>query len=541
MLKRVSAFLMSALIAVLMLAGMASCSMPQDIFSNQTGAGDDNGDKDSVKDLYEFEFTMDNKLYYLPAQFDYFIEKGWSFEAGETEESDAGADADTADNTAAAEAEEEKADPGAIELASGEYSDYIEVYDKSNNYRIKLRFYNDTSKTAAINMCRVVGIKLDALNSSVPYTMFDGDIEFGSAYRNVLQIYGEPSFEQKISAETGALVSINDMTFNENAEGSLNKRVYYYIDKHSFVEFTFGIMDNISDSLINVVIENDAEPEKEYDYKKDREKVPDIITLYDNPDLLGQSIDDFSFKYENNLYTLPIPVSEIIDDGWEFARGASTVVRSGTTEKGVILRKGNLFIELMVHNYDTEKSQTAINCHAVSLSVGVMGPNAKILMPKGITIGSDASELESSYTTPFLSSAVSVNGGTDTTAAEQDAAEADAQTSIYMYDITEPVSSPLTANFKQFINKLETEEYIMYSYVMPDDVPTVTIPDDIKNVTDPNKQMIGTYRKHIDIYVSKANNKIVYIYMQNCPEFVVDEAAIWADQLAQAEEEAASK
>lgn len=536
MLKRISAIIMSMFIAASLLAGMASCSMPQNIFTDQNAADDNNDNDDSVKNLYEFEFTMDNKLYYLPADFDYFVEKGWSFDAGETEEADTdeNADAPATDD----EEVEEKVDPAEFVLESGAYSDYFEVYDENKTYCIKLKFYNDTPDATTLNLCRVVGIKLDALNSSVPYTQFGGDIEFGSSYRKVVEAYGDPSFEQKVSAETGALVSVNDMTFDENAEGSANKKAYYYMTENSFVQFTFGIMENISDSLIDVTIENSVAPEKEYNYEKDREKSPDVVALYDNPDLLGQNITDFSFKYENNLYTLPIPVSEIIDDGWEFARGASTVVRSGTTEKGVVLRKGNLFIELMVHNYDTEKSQTAINCYAVSLSVGVTGPNAKILMPKGITIGSDASELETAYTTPFLSSAASINGSADTTAAETDtsADETETPTVNYMYDITEPVSDPLTANTKQFINKLETEDYIMYSYVMPDDVPTVTIPDDIKKVTDPNAQMIGTYRKHIDIYVSKANNKVVYVYMQNCPEFVVDEAAIWAEQLAQAAE-----
>ena len=505
MFKKVSALL----IAIAMLVGVTSCSMPQNIFSDRGNSSADNADKASAN-LYEFEFTMDSKSYYLPARFDYFIEKGWEFDSGKDNATDAG------------DGQEEKVDPETITLESNAYSDYIEVYN--NDYCIKLKFYNDTLSPANLSLCQVVGIKLDAINSSVPYTLFDGKIAFGSQYSKVVEVYGEPSFEKKISSETGKVISVNDMVFDENAEGVTNKNVYYYITEHSFVEFTFGTMNDISDSLINIVIENNTEAERKYDYKKDMKKTPDTIALYNAPNLLGKSISDFSFKYENNLYTLPIPVRELINDGWEFARGASIVVRSGVTEKGVVLKKNNLFIELMVHNYETDKSQTAVNCYAVSISAGVIGSHAEMLMPKGITLGSDASELESLYTTPYLNDAVSVNGGAN-------AADG------YMYEIKEPVSDPLTENSRQFINKLETDDYIMYSYVMPDDRPTVTIPDEIKEIVDLNKQLLGTYRKHIDIYVSKACNKVVYVYMQNCPEFVVDEAKIWAEQIAQAEEE----
>ncbi len=508
MLKRITAFI----IAITMLVGMTACSMPQDIFSDSIGSSKDGGKDKAVKSLYEFEFTMDGKGYYLPAQFDYFIDRGWSFEDPSANDE---ADADNAANETQLGVEHTL-------LNSGAYSDYIKVYHARNGYCIELKFYNDTPTTTNIGACSVVGMKLDALGSSVPFTQFDDEIQFGTEYNKIIDTYGEPSFEKSLSADMSAIASINDMSYDETAVNS-QKCIYYYMTKHSFVEFTFGIMNQISDSLINIVIENDVDMEKEYDYKKDRKNEPDAVLLYKAPALLGQSINDFSFKYENNLYTLPIPVGELIDDGWEFARGSSMVVRSGTTEKGVVLCKGNRFIELMVHNYDVEKSQTPINCHAVSISASVVGPFVKILMPKGITLGSSAEDLETSYTTPFLNAAATSNKN---------------QAADNLYELTEAINEPLKANDKQFINKLETDDYIMYSYVMPDDVPTVTIPDEIKNVNDPNKHIIGTYRKHIDVYVSKMNNKVVHIYMQNCPEFIVDEAAIWAEQLEQAEQAA---
>ena len=40
---------------------------------------------------------------------------------------------------------------------------------------------------------------------------------------------------------------------------------------------------------------------------------------------------------------------------------------------------------------------------------------------------------------------------------------------------------------------------------------------------DTGADMLGEVRKHIDIYVDNQSHLITRIYMQNCPEYIVDE------------------
>lgn len=496
MFKRISAFI----IASAMLVSMTACSMPQNIFSDEIGTSSDDGSQTYERELFDFEFTMDDRNYFLPADYSHFVEEGWSLETVVAEDGETDGKAQTDSQT--------------VELAAGQYSDYY--YAVNEGYRIGLKFYNDNDKTVPLESCKVVGISMDALGQSVPFTRILESIEFGSSYDEVVALCGEPSYIKTVSAETGTLIAINDIVFSDTEESTVDK-AYYYVDEHTFVEFTFGIYDKEIDCIVNMVIENNVAPETEYKYENDRKKAPDVIQLYTAPALLGKALDEFSFKYEDNLYTLPIPVSELIDDGWEFVRGASMKVQRGTTEDGVVLRKSNLFIEILVHNYDTKKVQTPINCYAVSLSAGATGPFANVMMPKGISLGSDASDVETYY---------GISADADQEDEKNDAKEEEDTTSQYA-----------VSNDKSFVELKETDDYVKYSYVMPDDVPTVELPVSITDIGDINTKLLGTYRKRIEIYVSKANNKVVHIYMQNCPEYVVDEEALWIEQLERADKE----
>ena len=71
----------------------------------------------------------------------------------------------------------------------------------------------------------------------------------------------------------------------------------------------------------------------------------------------------------------------------------------------------------------------------------------------------------------------------------------------------------------------------MYSCVMPDDVPTITLPVSITDIGDSGASLLGNIRKHIDIYVDNNTHHIFRFYLQNCPEYVVDENKIIEEQM----------
>lgn len=544
MIKRVPALL----IAIALFLSITACNMPQSIFPEETGVSSDDGVDNSSTDVYSFTFTIAGQDYSLPMKFSVLSSRGWNLA---DEDEDANEDEDVND------LENEVEYTLDTQIASGEYSEYVRFVKESSVMEVK--FYNDNEEDTALKSCKVVGVKVSSENSDIPELQLIGGIQIGSLYENVIDTYGKPSFEKKFSVSTGELTDINDIDFTETTEDEVsedevpdnqtpdaevsdhessgsesssaqdseedddddkNRVLYYSLTEHSFVAVKLGDYNGTRNSAVSITIENDTEVENKYDYSKDLKKVPDEIELYKEPNLLGKKFSDFAFKYEENLYTLPIPVRELVNDGWEFVRGASTKVLRGTTADGIVMRKGNLAMSILVHNYDTENSNTPINCYAVSLCASVVGPNVDIMLPKGISLGSDEDDLRS------------VLGLTET--ADDDglnAEEADTENAGTVDEDEEDEEDD-----ESYVDIKNYDDYTVYSYIMPDDVPSVQIPVSISDIGDVKADLLGEHRKHIDVYVCNSNHKVVYIYMQNCPEYIVDEAAIWAKQLEDAQQ-----
>lgn len=529
MIKRFSALL----IALAMFLSVTACSMPQSIFPDGLSASPDDEVDDSTVDVYDFTFTVFEQEFSLPLNFSAMSARGWSLpepvEAEETEEAVVPVD----------EAEQEqKVYYEDTLLAPGESSEYVTA--TKNGSELELKLYNDTNSETELKLCTVIGLRLSAENSKLPEVQLVGGLQIGNLYENIVTTYGMPSFEKELLASTGELSDINDVVFiktNENTEKT--KTIYYSITDSSFVGIELGDYNGATNSAVCITIENDTPTEEEYDYSKDIKKVPDVIELYKEPSLLGKTFSDFAFKYEKNLYTLPIPVRELVNDGWVFVRGASMKVARGNTADGVVMRKGNLAVSLLVHNYDTKNNNTPINCYAVSLTASIVGPNVELMLPKGIALGSDENDLRSILNLAQLEYE-SIDGDEETVDdienSEDDAADVANTADDTSVTVDDESAEDAVEDDGSYVEVTNNGDYTVYSYIMPDDVPTVQLPVSVTDVGDFNADLLGAHRKHIDIYVSNSNHKVVYVYMQNCPEYVVDEAAIWAQQIANVEQ-----
>lgn len=508
MTKRISALL----IALAIFLSMTACTMPQSIFPNEGGdSSDDQTDNDGA-DIYDFIFTLDGEELSLPVKYSVLSARGWNLVEPDEPE-------DQKDNKKKKDddLEEEKVYNLDTSMAPKEYSEYVKAVKGESTVEIKL--YNDSKEDAKLKECNVVGIKLSSDTSDIPKIELAGGIKIGSLYENIADTYGKPSYEKKFMKSNRQLTDINDVEFTEYS-GDKIRTLYYSLTSHSFVEFELGDYQGNKDCAVGITVENDTELEKKYDYTKDMKKVPEEVELYKGPNLLGKKFSDFAFKYEDNLYTLPIPVRELVDDGWVFVRGASNRVQRGNTADGIVMRKGNLAMSVVVHNYDLKNIHTPINCYAVSLCASVTGPNVEIMLPKGITLGSDENDLLSVLNLPLPDEVQ--EDVKDKKDGDKDAAA----------DANEDESNNAEEEEKGYVEKTEHEDYTVYSYIMPDDVPTVQLPVSITDVGDTEEALLGNHRKHIDVYVSNVNHKVVYIYMQNCPKYVVNESKIWEQQLA---------
>ena len=510
MIKRLYAFI----IAVALLGSVASCSMPDTIFSEDGLSAQTDEQSEENTDIFEFEFKLNGESYDLPLSYSALSARGWKL----------------SDATEDAVSEEKKVYSIDTLLEPKEYSDYIPA--EKSGYVIGLKFCNRGSKAKALSDCDVVGMKLQNDTMELPEFEMIGGVTIGSRYDELAKVYGRPSYVKSCLKTTGELVSLDDVVFIETDEDTV-QTLYYVLTDHSAFSFEFGEYEGNANSVVCVTIDNDTESEKSYDYTKDLKRMSDSIDLYKGPSLLGKTFSDFAFKYEGNLYTLPIPVKKMIDDGWSFARGSSIRVQRGTTAEGVVLRKGNTAVSVLVHNYDLKYARTPINCYAVSLSACVEGPNVNLLLPKGITLGSEEQDLIQAFGKEYAKTQIS-DEETDEKAASTTQNAAVVETSE-RFDIPDLEGC--------YIEKTVNEEETVYSYVMPDDVPTVTLPVSITDIGDTGSELLGEVRKHIDVTVSNINHAVVKVYMQNCSEYVVDENEIIEQQMeaARKQEEEAKK
>lgn len=540
MFKKVSAFL----IAAALIGGVTSCYMPDTIFSDN--AFEDNSDTTEEKKIsvYDFEFDLSGVEYQLPVNYSVISARGWKLTDDEPEASDDDASdlpaADTDTQSKQSEQSEEKSTYKSDTIMQpGEYSDYVPV-ERSSEY-IALKFYNDGKKPRQLDECLVVGIMVEPGGKEPVDFSLHGDITLGKTYEEVVTTYGKPSYTKDIVSSSGEFAAINDIAFIDDYDedsDDLTRTLYYSVADTSVVSFELGDYEGKSDSVVRITMDNTDSTEEEYDPSKDLKIRSSVINLYKSPNLLGKTFDDFAFKYENVLYTLPMPVQKLIDDGWVFVRGAADRIPIGTTRSGVIMRKGNLAMEIIVHNYDLKRAQAPINCYAVSLSASVVGPNVKILMPKGVTLGSDYSELVTAYGDEYAE----LSGYIEESEQEQDGQTAEnegkAETKEKEINVGSTEKYELTKQEGCTIVKTVEEDYTLYSYIMPDDVPTITLPVSITDIKDPHSDLLGENRKRIDVYVSNVNDKILKIYLQNCPEYYVNEAEIFEQQMEAAAQQA---
>ena len=497
MYKKISALLL----AIALMFSVPACSMPDAIFSGEVNSGGEEGNSADSADIYSFKFSLGEYDLELPVNYGALSTRGWKI-------SEASESADDADVGVASNAKVYTLDSM---LESGEYSDYLPL--ANGDSIINAKFFNDSKKQKAITDCRVVGIRLDAEYGNVPeFIIHKDNLSIGCKSDDVKNSCGEPSYIEKYLKSTGELASINDVILIDTQEETV-RTLYYKLTDHSFISFEIDTVNDVADSVAAITIENDTEAYQPYDYSKEYKYTPDNVGLYRGPNLLGKQYTDFAYKYEGNLYTLPIPVRKLLDDGWEFVREYGERIPMGTTVDGLIMRKGNQALKMMVHNYDLEYAHTAVNCYAVSMEACLTGPNVNILLFKGVTLGTSEKDLVTAFGKDYLKKHTIV----DEEGNYIDAPKYD------KYELPDMEGC--------YIEKTVGEEYTVYSCVMPDDVPTITLPVSITDIGDSGASLLGNIRKHIDIYVDNNTHHIFRFYLQNCPEYVVDENKIIEEQM----------
>ena len=226
-------------------------------------------------------------------------------------------------------------------------------------YVINLGMNNESAEN-----CIVGGMAIDSFDwdVSVGTVTLPGGIVRGQADAAAIEAaYGTPS---------------------DTYEGDLYTSLTYETDSYSSIELS---VDAESGVLSDIDIRNFVEPEG-FDAGEVSTEVPEAVTAYTKPDSLGDSFDEYRIALDGELYTLPVPVSVLIADGWEIDEAETDPEIAANYFGWVTLRKGGQEIRETIVNSE-DYATIPENCWLESLTVGGFTLDAEGEIPCGIKTG----------------------------------------------------------------------------------------------------------------------------------------------------------
>lgn len=289
-------------------------------------------------DIYSFQVSIDGTVYQFPMWASDFAALGWEFDG-------------TPDGT----------------LASYEYTvaetwvkDGVEVYTNLANLTMNTLAYEDAM---------VAGIEFDKWN------MEDCDweiilpkgVQYGVSTRDdIIAAWGDPTSEYD-----------GDMYYNLTYEYDTYQEIDLYVYKES------GVLEDIE---IRNMIEleggdNTVDP-----------TVPEAVKNYQAPTELGDDLYVYNIEIEGNLYTLPFPVSALLDNGFTIKESGSDMEIGAGSYGWVELVYNNQSFSCIVDNY-ADYATIAENCFVTSFESDEYFSDFDVTIPGGLKRGDSENTL----------------------------------------------------------------------------------------------------------------------------------------------------
>ncbi|MCD8105258.1 MAG: hypothetical protein LUF35_09735 [Lachnospiraceae bacterium] len=280
----------------------------------------------------DYALTIDGELYEFPMMYEEFTAYGWS--CGETEDT----------------------------LAPYKYGIY--QFTKED-LTCSVYLLNLGINTVSIEDSVVAGISLDRFywdDVEAEVTLPCGLTRGVSTLADIVAAYGTPT-----DTYEGELYT--QYTFQQDYNREVELEVY----KES------GVLEEIK-------IQNFVEPEG-FDPGEISTDVPSDILAYTKPDTLGSDLSEYEIEVDGEVYTLPVPVSVLLDDGWELDEDSDTQI-TAQYYGWVTLQKGNQSFRTTVVN-EADYATTPENCWLESLTVGGYTLDLDGALPGGVSIGTE--------------------------------------------------------------------------------------------------------------------------------------------------------
>lgn len=118
----------------------------------------------------------------------------------------------------------------------------------------------------------------------------------------------------------------------------------------------------------------------------------ETVLGYEKPASLSGDISDIQVKIDNNVYSLPVPVKVLLDDGWEVDEDNSAKASTAHGSVWVRLLKDDAEINTVAYNIEDD-AEVLSNLWIQSIDMGVGGTEFEV--PGGIRVGMTKEDLTS--------------------------------------------------------------------------------------------------------------------------------------------------
>lgn len=290
-------------------------------------------------DLYSFQVSVNGVVYQFPMWYSDFESLGYVYQGSETDM-----------------------------ISSNEYTweDW-----KRDGVSFSTYIGNFALNTSPASECEVLGMTFDKYDmDDCDYeVILPGGIQYGvSTKEDVLAAYGTPSSDY---------------------DGDLYYKMEYELDTYKDIEIYIwkdtGTVREIS--LRNFVKLEGGNDEVS-------SEVTAEVLAYTAPSSIGADLYSFDFEIEGHLYSLPCPVSELINNGFTIDQSNSDEYVAAGSSGHVTLRYNNQSIRLWIDN-PSDYATIPEYCFFKDFETGSdnYDPTFSVVTPGGITLGTKEDDL----------------------------------------------------------------------------------------------------------------------------------------------------
>ena len=265
---------------------------------------------------------------------------------------------------------------------------HVEANYRLLNYRIMFNdqilsttLTNFTDSIQPVENCFVMDISFRSYSSVSNSTIeIPGGITEASSREDVIEAYGLP----------------DDRTVINNSEFLI------YGDRNHGISFTINME---TDRITRIDVSYTRQSEDSIIVQVTAE-IPDAVINYRTPAELGDDFNSFNVRYAGDLYTLPVPLSVFLANGWEII-DTRTHVAGNAHLSHYEIKFNDQILSTILANY-SGFIQPVENCFVMRVTFCSSRTNLPIELPGGITESSTLDDVIKAYGQPYSQSVVEI-------------------------------------------------------------------------------------------------------------------------------------